>query len=208
VLQAAISTVSSAMSSAAGSPAQGPIIDQTRPISLALVVAVVCGVLMALLIGWTMFEATSQACARLMQWIKPSHGSKTPPRLVSVDSAIWSAKENGTPVSTISEKAAETSQTHPQEASPSPSAIVSYYMRPDNLATPRPATAPKFTLAAHVVSPTSLSYYEFIASPTPDISITPIENRMAVESAFRAVEGRRTRVPRGPPTPSKKGKRI
>jgi len=72
-------------------------------------------------------------------------------------------------------------------------------MRPDNLVTPRTATTtPKLTLPTHVVSPTSLSYYEFIASPTPDLSITPIESKMAVESALRAVEERKAKVPKGP----------
>jgi hypothetical protein len=53
-----------------------------------------------------MFEATSQVRARIMQWLKgkPSRGSKSPSRLVSVDSAIWSAKEAGTPTPTIDEK--------------------------------------------------------------------------------------------------------
>jgi hypothetical protein len=82
-------------------------------------------------------------------------------------------------------------------------------MRPDNLATPRPATTTlKLAIPAHVVSPTTLSYYEFNVSPTPDLNITPIENKMAMESAFRAVEGRKTKVPRGPPISSKKGRRI
>lgn len=181
---------------------------------------------MGLLIAWALFEATSQVRARFMNWCrgKPKRESKAPSSLISADSAIWSAKENGTPTIVINETVSlfielrnlshipqfvNPSTPAPEilHPSPSPSAIVAYYIRPDNLATPNPAYDASRLAPAHVVSPVSLDYYECMASPIPDVQATSDRNQVAKESTLRAIEEWRVKMAKGRPS-TRPAKRI